>query len=455
MPAQIPEGLAGTAPKARHALSRRLGSGLWGGLLLLVCLLPSGGVTNAAQGVAHWADVLNLGDTFSVYSYGQAPYNRSAPFLELQERKLFSRGSEKFNGIDPDIVSALSGIGQSASANATSCESCHFRDGRGRVHSQALDVTGLSVVNTASAEGPAVFRIPSRSDGTAARLTGVRWKRDRLVTLSGGETVELVTPVAHVDGAERAVDLRNAPGVYGLGLLEAVPEVDIVDQARARSYEAFGVAGRVPVAEGADGEEKLGRFGWKATHASLPDLVRSALTKELGIGGGRQSAGPGDGNDAFASFVTDISGYLRRLAVPARRLDSDDGHRAGAGIFVDIGCAMCHRPAWQTGGAGTADAKYRGLTIFPFTDMLLHDMGPGLSAPSDTALGRYWRTAPLWGIGVQHGVAGDAGFLHDGRARTLTEAILWHGGEAGHAVDGFKSLTAEERKRLVAFLSSL
>ncbi len=390
------------------------------------------------QSVAEWADALNLGATFSVYSYGQVPYNRSAPFLRFEERVRFSDGAEAF----------ASGAPATASANAPSCERCHFKNGRGRSHSDDFGATGFSVVNRGLDGSPPVFREPAASDAGAAWLAGVRWASSDRIVLNGGETVELVRPVALVDGVERAVDLRNAPAAYGLGLLESIPDADIVAFARVRPYGRFGITGLVPIAADAKGSGWVGRFGWKGTFATLPGQVRSAVATELGIG-----SSPED--PEFAALVTKLTNYLRLLAVPARRLNSEGSYRHRARVFASTGCALCHVPSQRTGRTADLPEPYRDLMIFPFTDMLLHDLGPGLSDRSATELSRHWRTAPLWGIGVQHGVSPDVGFLHDGRARTLTEAILWHGGEARVAVDRFKELTPEDRAELIAFLASL
>ena len=419
----------------------------WTGLVLAIGCVSLGMATAAERGqsAAEWADVLNLGSTFSVYSYGQAPYNRSAPFLKIEERVRFSAGAAAFTNPLARSIESVSGVVSTASANAPSCESCHFRDGRGRTHSADFGATGFSVVNRGR-DSPPVFRRPADSDAGAFRLGDVRWVFADRIILSGGESVELVRPVALVDGVERAVDLRNAPGVYGLGLLESIPDADIVASAQARPYEGFGVTGLVPLARSADAPVRVGHFGWKGTFATLSEQVRSAVVTELGIG---------LEDPELAALVTTLTNYLRLLAVPARRLNGEGTYHRGAQLFALTGCAMCHVPSQRTGQTADLPEPYQSLSIFPFTDMLLHDMGPGLSDPSASELSRHWRTAPLWGIGVQHGVSREAGFLHDGRARTFTEAILWHGGEARYAVNRFKTLTPEDRADLIAFLASL
>ena len=147
--------------------------------------------------------------------------------------------------------------------------------------------------------------------------------------------------------------------------------------------------------------------------------------------------------------------YARTLAVPARRdLDSPEV-AAGAEVFEALGCVGCHQPRQVTG-----DSEITALAnqvIFPFTDLLLHDMGPGLAdgRPDGLATGSEWRTPPLWGLGLTETVSGNTFFLHDGRARSLEEAILWHGGEAEEPAAEFKALSGEQRRQLLAFLGSL
>jgi len=417
----------------------------WAGFLLILAAVSTGIAATPARGPLNWQNVRELGATFSVYSYGQAPYNRSAPFLGLEERTRFSGGASAFAEAYP---------GSTVSANAATCEICHFRDGRGRAHAPRLDETGFSVVNPAEAPHR-VFRTPTPSDSAAARLVEVRWVVARRVVLSSVEVVELVRPVAIINGVERPLDLRNAPGAYGLGLLEAIPEGDIEAQAHIRKYQPFGVSGRAAMAADSDGSRRIGRFGWKATFATLPGQVRNAAITELGLVEATRSDAASREGPAFEPFVESLTTYLRFLAVPARRLGGESSVGRGAARFAEAGCAMCHLPSWRTAAGPGTPETHRGLTIYPFTDLLLHDMGDDLRDPTDHEDSRHWRTAPLWGIGVQRGVSSEAGFLHDGRARTFTEAILWHGGEGRYAVERFKALSPQGRAELVAFLSSL
>jgi CxxC motif-containing protein (DUF1111 family) len=241
--------------------------------------------------------------------------------------------------------------------------------------------------------------------------------------------------------------------VYGLGLLEAVSDASIIGYAQSQPYGDYGVKGVVSKVMTGPGLERVGRFGWKAIHATLESQVRSAVENEMGIVPVKQAGGVE--NREFSQLIAELTDYMRLLAVPARRLNDDKAFPIGAALFADIGCAMCHRPSWNTSEASNIGKKYRDLQIYPFTDLLLHDMGPRLSDPSGNELSRYWRTAPLWGLGVQLGVDGSAGFLHDGRARTISEAILWHGGEADYAVKKFRAMAPDEREHLLTFLASL
>lgn len=407
-----------------------------------------------ARSSPDWGVALDLGATFSVYSYGQAPYNRSAPFLNLEERTQFSNGSESFNKLRFRNDSSSSSLNPMLSANAQSCEICHFKNGRGRSHSTNFERTGFSIptdINNHST--PKVARKPSASEPNVSLLSEVQWEAAGRIELSGGEVVELVRPVTFIAGVRKPADLRNASGVYGLGLLEAISDADIINYAQSRPYVKQGVNGLVSMVKKTPDLEQVGRFGWKATHANLEDQVRSAVKNELGIVPVKD--GNGDENKEFSQLIDELTDYMRLLAVPARRLNDSNAFQAGAELFVGIGCAMCHRPSWQTSGASGIENKYRNLRIYPFTDLLLHEMGPGLSDPSGTRLSRYWRTPSLWGLGVQHGVSGSTGFLHDGRARTFSEAILWHDGEAKNAVKAFSEMTPIERKNLLTFLASL
>ncbi|MER9657615.1 c-type cytochrome [Mesorhizobium sp. M0152] len=405
-----------------------------------------------------WYDAKKTGGALTVYSFGESPYNHAAPFLELEERRVFSNGALAFRNSHPidGLSSVESGPPIEADYNARSCESCHPSDGRGISHTEAFDSTGFSVKASSHHSVPPVFRnilVPSVSQ----KLQGVEWETKQQITL-GGQLVELVAPVAIVDGEKRLVDLRNAPGVYGLGLLEAISDDEIRKAAEKQEFSAFGVRGIVGTAceqRASNSCDKVGRFGWKATVSNLNMQTRSALAGELSIHQPIPKETAPNARSEYDRLVTDLAEYLKVLAVPARRLDNANENARGARLFEEAGCAMCHRPSLQTSSREDTDKRVRGQRIYPFTDMLLHDMGEALADSNDDGLSRYWRTPALWGIGMQGTVSEKVGYLHDGRARNFLEAILWHGGEATYSVSRFKDLPKDDRDRLVAFLSSL
>jgi CxxC motif-containing protein (DUF1111 family) len=220
----------------------------------------------------------------------------------------------------------------------------------------------------------------------------------------------------------------------------------------------------------------LGRFGWKAGQPSLAEQSAGAFGGDVGISNPlapapwgdctaaqeRCRAGPHgdsehqDGLEASAEVMDLILFYARNLAVPARRDVNAPDVLRGKARFYGAGCSGCHTPKFATRRDHVVPAL-AGQLIWPYSDLLLHDMGEGLAddRPEGVASGREWRTPPLWGIGLTETVNGHTYFLHDGRARSLTEAILWHGGEAQAARDAFAALPKENRDALLAFLSSL
>ena len=156
------------------------------------------------------------------------------------------------------------------------------------------------------------------------------------------------------------------------------------------------------------------------------------------------------------SFFDRLVTYARLLAVPKARPADEATFQSGLTVFTDMGCAACHMPTLTT-GPDAALPELANQTIHPFTDLLLHDMGPGLAdnRPDGSATGSEWRTAPLWGLGLVPRVNGHDLLLHDGRARGFAEAILWHGGEAEKAKEKFRTASKAERDALIAFLGSL
>jgi CxxC motif-containing protein (DUF1111 family) len=273
------------------------------------------------------------------------------------------------------------------------------------------------------------------------------------------------------------VSPRIAPQMIGLGLLEAVPEEQILALADPDDQDGDGISGKPNRVWSALHErEMLGRFGWKAGVPTIAEQAANAFSGDIGISTTLHPSGAGECTAKQTACVNAPSGnspkyqnvevgdelfklvtfYAQNLAVPARRGADDPEVLKGKQIFYDIGCAGCHRPKFVTGEAPGQPHLSQQL-IWPYTDLLLHDMGEGLAddRPEGKATGREWRTAPLWGIGLTETVSGHTLFLHDGRARNVTEAILWHGGEGEAARDKFADLPKVDRDALLAFVNSL
>jgi CxxC motif-containing protein (DUF1111 family) len=372
--------------------------------------------------------------------------------------------------------------------NAPACAACHVRDGIGlppdaEHPTRAGLLLRLSVPGRDPHGGPAsdpVYgtQLNDRAvNGVPAEgRVGVRY-RPRRGAYSDGTAYELRAPTYSLldlafgpPSPDLMVSPRIAPAMIGMGLLEAIPEGDVVAAADPPDADGDGVSGRVNrVWNPATQRTELGRFGWKANVASVEAQVAGAFVGDIGITSPVQhdencpeaqtacrAAATGGRPEVDRERFDDIVFYSRVLAVPKRRPARPPAtDRAGAETFVALGCAACHTPE-QRAATSTIPAL-SDRTIHPFTDLLLHDMGPGLAdgRPEFRADGREWRTPPLWGLGLLEEVAGDLALLHDGRARTIEEAILWHGGEARRARERFRKLDAADRRELVAYLESL
>ncbi len=295
------------------------------------------------------------------------------------------------------------------------------------------------------------------------------------VTLPDGEAAGLRRPKVRVEslsfgplGDEVLTSLRNAPSIFGLGYLESVSEEDILRIAAAQ--RAAGLNGRPNyVRDDVHQRMTLGRFGWKANQPGVRQQIAAALLNDMGITSSLypkqncppvqtdcRKAPPGDTPELFADEFDNLTLWVQALDAPPRRDRDRADIRRGEALFEQARCAECHLPQMKTG----ANAPFPALAnrvFHPYTDLLVHDMGEGLSdgRPDFHAGGRDWRTAPLWGIGLSKPVNGSTNLLHDGRARNVAEAILWHGGEAKPSRDAFARLGREDRNALVAFVNSL
>jgi CxxC motif-containing protein (DUF1111 family) len=390
--------------------------------------------------------------------------------------------------------------------NARGCQNCHLKDGRGRPPAanwpdeDAVSMFLRISIPPETEEQKALLRshranvIPDPVYGDQLQNIAIHGLdseghmhieyEDVPVMLAGGETVVLRKPTYSITELafgplhpKAMLSPRVAPPMIGLGLLEAIPEQAIRANADPDDANHDGISGRTnEVWSMAHRRVALGRFGWKAGMPTIHDQSASAAAGDIGLSSSLVPKPAGDctpaeikcmnapnGNSARSGgyeigddLMALVTFYTQNLAVPARRKPEDPEVLHGKALFKSSGCAACHMPSFTT---GTVDGQPQlsNQRIWPYTDLLLHDMGEGLAdnRPEGEADGREWRTAPLWGIGLTAVVSGHTFLLHDGRARNVEEAILWHGGEAQSARDAYANLTTTERQALLAFVNSL
>ncbi len=356
--------------------------------------------------------------------------------------------------------------------NTRSCVSCHLNGGRGAPPSEAGAISDsmtikLGVLPASETEaGKLLTRVISSfpepayghqlqtrtTDGSAPEGSFTITYRMRQVRLSD-DTVSLREPVLSVTATGRGpltpgtlTSPRIANSLFGLGLLEAIPEEDIRAKADVDDQDGDGISGKPnQIRDVVSGKVMLGRFGWKAGQPSVRQQNAAAFSLDMGL---TTSLFPKGGTRPEVSdeVLAALTAFTRTLPVPSGQPGTNVD--AGKQLFHQAGCAACHTPTHRTKD---------GTTIAPYTDLLLHDMGDELADRFLEGDADYWewRTPPLWGIGRNKDVNGNGFYLHDGRARTLLEAILWHGGEGKKARDAVAAMSAKERDQLIAFLNSL
>ncbi|MDF0730634.1 di-heme oxidoredictase family protein [Pseudomonas entomophila] len=425
----------------------------------------------------------------------------SMPSANLSpERRLdFSVGNSFFRSpwvIAPSTTTARDGLGPLFNTNA--CQNCHVRDGRG--HPPEADASNAvsMLVRLSIPDQPAYAKeierigvLPEPTYGTQLQdmaIPGVKPEgkvrvdyTGETVTFADGHQVELRRPALQITqlgyGAmhpNTRFSARVAPPMIGLGLLEAIPEAAILANEDPDDRNGDGIRGRANrVWDDAQGKTVVGRFGWKAGQPNVNQQNVHAFSGDMGLTSTLKpeddctpaqveclAAPNGDGADGEKEVSDNIlrlvTFYTRNLGVPARRNVDAPQVLAGKNLFFQAGCQGCHTPQFTT-GANPEEPELANQVIRPYSDLLLHDMGPGLADNRSefAAGGQDWRTPPLWGIGLTETVSGHTQFLHDGRARNLLEAVLWHGGEAEAARRQVLSFNAEQRAALLAFLNSL
>ena len=430
-------------------------------------------------------------------------FSQHSANLSFEQELEFKLGNGLFKKIwvfSPSSTKASDGLGPLY--NARSCQRCHLKDGRGHVPEQP-DYASTTMFLRVSTPGPVPPELQEITDyiGTAPdpnygsqlqdfSAPGIipEYKlqvdyEEFEVALNGNETATLRRPsytaanLAYGPLAEGAMlSPRVAPLMIGLGLLEAIPASDILAHADEADADGDGISGRANLVWSPEFNRiMLGRFGLKAGAPTVHQQSAGAFSGDIGISTPLFPAHAGECTDLQAACQSAPHGgadfreteidqpnmdlvtfYSRNLGVPARRGADAPQVLDGKRVFYDTGCASCHVPKYVTHRlADRAEQSFQ--LIWPYSDMLLHDMGEGLAdnRPEARATGSEWRTPPLWGIGLTQQVSPRATFLHDGRARTLLEAILWHGGEAEAAKSRVVDLPPEDRATLIIFLESL
>lgn len=432
-------------------------------------------------------------DAFSILS-GNMPFEREMDF------KLGNALFRKSWVAAPSSTKASDGLGPLY--NARGCQDCHLKDGRGHPPEGPEDgrvsmFLRLSVPGGAAPMGIADW-VASQPDpvyggqlqdfavpGLAAEgRMEITWT-ETPVTLSDGSMVSLRAPdytIANPGYGPLRPDLmlspRVAPQMIGLGLIEAIPAADIIALADPDDADGDGISGRISIVPSQEfGVPMLGRFGLKAGTPTVRQQSADAFSGDMGLStpvltdpwgdctpaqDACRSAPHGQEPDIRDGLEVDLASldlvafYSRNLAVPERRDIDDPIVLRGKEVFYSLNCTGCHTPKFVTNRLKDQPEQSFQL-IWPYSDFLLHDMGEGLAdnRPEGRATGREWRTPPLWGIGLTEQVSGHSYFLHDGRARSLLEAVLWHGGEAEAQRDAVTALPKEDRDALIRFLESL
>ncbi|MCB9488471.1 MAG: thiol oxidoreductase [Deltaproteobacteria bacterium] len=362
--------------------------------------------------------------------------------------------------------------------NNTSCLNCHTENGR-----------GMPAVGNRPGKSQALVRVSLPADrgdpelpGGPVPVPGVGTQiQDQAIYGVAAEAVveidwveyggsygdgtaytlrEPVVTLTPSDGGsfdpEMMTSLRIPPPVHGLGLLEALDEETILAAADPDDADGDGISGRPNyVYDVQSARTVMGRFGLKANQPNLLQQAAGAYRDDMGVGNPLFPDEDEEGYDIDFETLEATAFYTQTLGVPARVDWADVTVRRGERLFEAIGCASCHTPTMTTGDHEIAELSRQ--TIHAYTDLLLHDMGPGLAdgRPDFEATGSEWRTAPLWGLGLAHTVLPLSGLLHDGRAGSIEEAILWHGGEADGSREAFRTMSASDREALLAFLRSL
>ncbi len=442
------------------------------------------------------ANEVKTGGSTAVKKDGANAFSLPAANLPMSKRLDFSVGNSFFRNPwvqAPASTDARDGLGPLFNTNG--CQNCHIKDGRGHppepndLHAVSMLVR-LSIPAMTAEQKLAYIKdgnIPEPTYGgqlqdfalqneTPEGKINIAYS-EHAETFADGTKVWLRKPKLTITDLgygemhpDTMMSARVAPPMIGLGLLEMIPEQTILQWVDEQKTSDDGISGKANRVWDIQTQAfALGRFGWKAGQPTLMQQNAAAFNGDVGltshlfpnenctsnqtICSDLPNGGEPEVSDNILEFV---EFYTQHLAVPIRRNVNDAQVKQGQALFTQIGCQSCHKTHVKTGKSADLPALSEQL-IHPYTDMLLHDMGEGLAdnRPEYLANGREWRTPPLWGIGYTQEVNGHTYFLHDGRARSLMEAVLWHGGEAEQSKQKVLQLNQAERDSLIAFLNSL
>ncbi len=439
-------------------------------------------------------DPLAGGET-TVVNRTSLAFSQPAPNLSDREVKLHKEGDQ---GFEATFVTAPAPVnaGLGPLFNNSSCTACHIHDGRGmptkgsllvrvslppsqaNLAHQPLAANGSNSHQSSIFESQAEASVslgnapPVPSLGTQLQdqaIYGVKPKatvdiqwREKTAVYGDGTPYQLRSPLINItlaDGKLLAPGIltsaRVPPPVFGHGLLEAIPEHDILKLADPQDKDSDGISGKSNrVWDVRQKKLVLGRFGLKANNPNLFQQNAAAYVNDMGVTNPLFPEKDGT-SEVDLKTLDAVTFYTQTLSVPSRTLTHDPEVKKGEKLFAQANCAACHTTTLKTGNHPVKVVAHQA--IHPYTDLLLHDMGEGLAdgRPDFDASGSEWRTTPLWGVGLTQTILPYSGYLHDGRARTLEEAVLWHGGEAERSKESFRTMAKPDRTALIRFLNSL
>ncbi len=407
-----------------------------------------------------------------------------------EARRTFTVGNSFFNlawVASPSSTTTRDGLGPIY--NAVSCSSCHFKDGRGLGLPENDGPTDTSLLFRLRVKGLGGELLPHPVYGgqfqpqavigvPAEGQTVVKYEKIQL-HYNDGSLTELLRPLYEfiklnfgVLGPDTVASPRVAPQMIGLGLVEAISEADIVRNEDPLDADGDGISGRAHwVTSTVTNSKALGRFGWKAGKPTLLEQNAAAFSGDIGINSPlhpieectsfQEACLKNQGQEEIPmDRLKSVTTYTQLLSVPARRDMYNPNVVKGRETFYKMNCIACHTPSFRTDSAAVVDVL-KNQTIYPYSDFLLHDMGTDLAdhkeilTNEEEATTYEWRTPPLWELGLVKTVNGHTRYLHDGRARSLEEAILWHGGEAQKSKESFMNLNKNQREEVIFFLQSL